>query len=105
MVGQKSKTKQKIQREGRFGRFKSRQAHRMISVKVPGGRTVIHFKKKKPAKAKCGKCGAFLPGVARERPYKMQNMPKTAKRPERPYGGNLCSKCTRALLKAKARGN
>lgn len=104
MVGQKSKTKQKIEREGRFGRFKSRQAYRMVFVKVPGGRTVIHFKKKKPAKAKCAECGAVLKGVPRERPHKMKNMAKTKKRPERPYAGKLCSKCTRALLKAKARG-
>lgn len=104
MVGQKAKTKQKIEREGRFGRYKSRQAHRMVSVKVPGGRTVIHFKKKKPSKARCSNCGALLKGVPRERPHKMQNMAKSRKKPERPYGGNLCSKCTRNLLRKKARG-
>ena len=104
MVGQKAKTKPKIEREGRFGRFKSRQAHRMVSVKVPGGRTVIQFKKKKPSKAKCAKCGALLKGVPRERPHKMQNMDKSKKKPERPYGGYYCSKCTRDLLKSKARG-
>ena len=104
MVGQKAKTKTKIEREGRYGRYKSRQAHRMLSVKVPGGRTVIHFKKKKPSKAKCASCGKVLSGVPRERPHKMRKMSKTKKRPERPYGGKLCSKCTRKLLRAKARG-
>jgi len=104
MVGQKAKTKPKIEREGRFGRFKSRQAHRMKYVKVPGGRTVIHFEKKKPSKAVCADCGDALKGVPRERPYKMMNMAKTKKRPERPYGGKLCSKCTRKLLREQARG-
>jgi large subunit ribosomal protein L34e len=104
MVGQKSKTKPKIEREGRYGRYKSRQAHRMISVKVPGGRTVIQFKKKKPSKAKCAGCGKVLSGVPRERPHKMKKMTKSKKKPERPYGGYLCSKCTRNVLRAKARG-
>ena len=46
-----------------------------------------------------------LSGVPRERPAKMANMPKTLKRPERPYGGVLCSKCTRELLKERTRGD
>jgi large subunit ribosomal protein L34e len=104
MVGQKSKTVRKVQLEGRYRRYKSRKAYRMLYVKVPGGRTVIHFDKKKPSKAHCAKCGRLLQGVPRERPYKMQNMAKTKKRPERPYGGYYCSKCTRLVLKAKARG-
>ena len=100
MPGNKSKTPAKITREGRYGSQKSRQGLRMLSVKVPGGSTKIHFKKKKPSKAKCGSCGCQLSGVPRELPTKMKNMAKTKKRPERPYGGVLCSKCTRSLLKA-----
>lgn len=63
----------------------------------------LQHKKRNPSQAKCGKCGAKLSGVPRERPYKMARMPKTLKRPERPYGGNLCSKCMRQTVKAKAR--
>jgi len=33
----------------------------------------------------------------------MQKLAKTKKRPERPYGGNLCSKCMRSLMIDKAR--
>lgn len=76
------------------GMFKSRSLRR-VSVKTPGSKTVVHYRKRKPAKAKCGSCGADLKGVPRERPYKMHNMPKTAKRPERPFGGVLCSRCMR----------
>jgi large subunit ribosomal protein L34e len=76
---------------------------RRVYVKTPGGRTTVHYRKRKPSKAKCGKCRALLKGVPRERPYKMQNMAKTMKRPERPYGGVLCTKCMRILFKAKAR--
>jgi len=100
--GTKSKTKPKIQREGRYGRFKSRSL-RQISRKVPGGRTVIHYKYKKPKKAHCAKCKVQLAGVPRERPHKMKNMAKTKKRPQRPFGGVLCSKCMRKEIIARAK--
>ena len=103
MVGAKRKTKSKIQRKGRFGRFKSRRSYRMIFTKTPGSRTTIHFKKKKPGKAKCAVCHKVLQGTVRERPYKMKKIPKTKKRPTRPYGGYLCSKCTRKLIVKEAR--
>ena len=103
MVGTKSKGMFKIQREGRFSQFKSRTRLRQKFVKVPGGRTVVQYVKKKPSKAKCGSCGRILPGTANERPYKMQNMPKTKKRPERPYGGFLCTRCLRRLIIENAR--
>ena len=100
MVGKKYKTKPKIEREGRYGRYKSR-SFRQVSRKVPGGKTKIHYKYKKPKKAHCAKCGALLAGVPRERPNKMKNMAKTKKRPQRPFGGVLCSKCMRKEIIAR----
>jgi len=82
--------------------IKSR-TYRRVLRKTPGGRVSLHLKKRKPKKAHCGKCGIDLKGVPRERPYKMKHMPKTMKRPERPYGGVLCSKCSRRLFIEKAR--
>jgi large subunit ribosomal protein L34e len=76
---------------------------RRVYVKTPGGKTTLHYRKRKPKVAHCSKCRAILKGVPRERPYKMVNMPKTAKRPERPYGGKLCSKCMREMFVKKAR--
>ncbi|MBN1544263.1 50S ribosomal protein L34e [Candidatus Woesearchaeota archaeon] len=76
---------------------------RRVYRRTPGSRTVLQFKKRKPSKAECSQCGRVLAGVPRERPYKMQRMPKTKKRPERPYGGNLCSSCMRKAIIAKAR--
>ena len=78
------------------------KSFRKVKVKVPSG-VKIHYKRRKPSKAKCAECGKILAGVPREIPSKMQNMPKTQKRPERPYGGKLCSKCTRELMKTKVR--
>ena len=83
-------------------RKKSRSLRR-IHVKTPGGRTTIHYKHSKPKSAKCGKCGAVLKGIVRERPFKMKKIGKTKKRPTRPYGGVLCTKCTRTLFIEKAR--
>ena len=72
-------------------------------MKVPGGATKLHYKERKPGNAKCSKCSGVLKAVPRERPLKMHKLPKTKKRPERPYGGNLCSKCMRDLIVEKAR--
>ncbi|MBS3098195.1 50S ribosomal protein L34e [Candidatus Woesearchaeota archaeon] len=76
---------------------------RKIYIKTPGGKTVIHYERKKPKKAHCGSCGAILKGVPRERPYKLRKLAKTQRRPERPYGGVLCSKCARLLFIREAR--
>jgi large subunit ribosomal protein L34e len=83
------------------GRHKSRSLRR-VAKRTPGGRNVTHYEKRKPSAAHCSECGAKLHGVPRERPYRMQNMPKTAKRPERPYGGVLCSKCARQKIMEEA---
>ncbi len=84
------------------GRYKSRSLRR-VYTKLSGSKVVVHYKKRKPSKAVCIVCGDALKGVPRERPYKMQNMAKTKKRPSRPYGGVLCSKCMRAKLKEKVK--
>ena len=78
---------------------------RKVYVKAPGGANKVHYRKRKPQRAHCPVFGTVLPGVARELPSKMRNMPKTAKRPERPYGGVLSSKALRVLMKDKARNS
>ena len=81
------------------GRHKSR-TFRRIKKKLPGNRTVIHYEKRAHKKAQCSSCGAVLPGVATGKPTKMKNMPKTEKRPERPYAGILCSRCMREKIRS-----
>ncbi len=84
------------------GKHKSRTL-RKVFVKTPGSKVTTHFRKRKPSKAICASCKKQLAGVPRELPAKMVNLPKTAKRPERPYGGKLCSACTRVLLRQRVR--
>jgi len=86
MVGPKRKTKVKIQKVGRYGKYKSRSKIQKF-VKTPGGRTIVHYKGKKLSKSICAICGKMLAG----------------KRPERPHGGNLCSSCTRRKIIESAR--
>ena len=104
MVGSKRKTRtMKIKREGRYGRFKSR-SKKLAYVKTPGGRTIVHYKSKKPSAPSCAVCGRTLPGTLREMSAKMKNLPKTKKRPQRPFGGKLCSICMRREIIRIARG-
>jgi len=79
------------------------RSKRRIKVKTPGGNNVIHYRARKPAKAKCAECGKILPGVPRERPIHMRKMAKTEKRPERPFGGKLCSSCSRKTIKQRVK--
>ena len=82
---------------------KKSKSLRKIYVRTPGGRTNIHYKRRKPKAPVCGRCKATLKGIARERPYKMKKIGKSKKRPTRPYGGVLCSRCMRSLFIEKAR--
>lgn len=84
------------------GKLKSK-TYRKVTVRAPGGRTAVQYRRRKPAKAKCAECGAVLAGVPREQPHKMKKMPKSTKRPERPFGGKLCTKCARKKIISEAR--
>jgi large subunit ribosomal protein L34e len=85
------------------GKFKSRSLRR-IKIKTPNG-TKTTYKYRKTSKPQCANCGTNLKGVPRGRKSEMVNMAKSKKRPERPYGGYLCSKCMRQVIKNKIRNN
>ncbi len=78
------------------GRHKS-GSKRKIQRRLPGGNTKTFYKERLPGKAKCAMCGKPLNGVPRKK-----KLPKSLKRPERPYGGNLCSECMRKVMINKA---
>jgi len=79
------------------------KGRRRVKVKVPSGKVVIRYEQRKPKVAKCARCGKPLHGVPRLIPSKLRKLPKTKKRPERPYGGYLCSKRMKEAMKEKAR--
>lgn len=72
-----------------------------VFVKTPSGKVVKKTKADKPSQAKCSECGKVLHGIPRLSANKMHNLAKTKKRPERPYGGNLCSACSRKLIRSR----
>jgi len=74
---------------------------RRVYRRTPGGRTVVHFERRRPGKPVCWRCGKPLGGVPRGLPVEVRGLPKSRKRPNRPYGGYLCSTCLAELL-AKA---
>lgn len=81
------------------------RSYRRIAKVAPGGRKIIHYERKKPKIATCPVTGEALKGVPRERPINLKKIPKSSRRPERPFGGVLSSKASRAILKSKARLN
>lgn len=84
------------------GRHKSRKFRRVKRV-TPGGRNVTHFERRKPGHRQCSDCGEYLKGVARGINAVVKKMSKTQRRPERPYGGVLCSRCMRKVMIEKAK--
>ncbi len=84
------------------GMYRSRSLKRRF-VRTPGGRSVLHFKKKKHGKPRCAECGAELHGVPRGSPTEIKKLSKSKKTPTRPYGGYLCSKCMRKQIRESVR--
>lgn len=83
------------------GKKRSRSKRR-VKVKLTR-ETVIHYEDRRPKLARCGGCGAELKGVPRLKKSEITNIAKTKKRPERPFGGVLCSKCMRDKMREKIR--
>ncbi len=81
-----------------------RSTHRRkVKRKLPGGRMQVSFEKKRPRKAVCASCGMQLLGVPQEIPSQLKKMPKSQRRPERPYGGVLCFNCLKESMMERAR--
>ena len=77
------------------------QKRRLKKVKrrTPGGRVVIHFRREKTGKHVCALCGRPLHGVPHgRRPSQVRKLSKSERRPERFFGGVLCSECARRVL-------
>jgi len=80
------------------------RSKKRVKVKLPGGRTTIHYKREKANPARCGRCGQILHGIPRCHPAELRKLPANQRRIERMYGGNLCHNCLKELLKQTVRG-
>jgi large subunit ribosomal protein L34e len=74
-----------------------------MKVRLPSGKLAVKKKWRRAVPARCAVCGKQLHGVPRLRAAEMRKLPKSKRRPERPYGGYLCSECSRELFREKAR--
>ncbi|HDH91637.1 MAG TPA: hypothetical protein ENF38_01660 [Candidatus Aenigmarchaeota archaeon] len=52
---------------------------------------------------KCAICKKPLSGVPKQKPSLVRKLSKTEKRVNRPYGGYLCSRCMRKIMREKVR--
>lgn len=82
------------------GKQKSRSKRR-VYVRTIGGENKVHYREKKPKKKKCSQCGKELQGIPHKIKSKFKSLPKTKKRPQRPYGGVLCSSCMRKKIEGQ----
>ena len=84
------------------GKLKSR-SFRRVKTRVPSSKVVTHYSRKKPSKPQCAGCGTYLHGTVQGGSAKVRNTAKSKRRPERPFGGQYCSKCSRRTILAKVR--
>jgi|YelNatPaOPRAMG01_1025707.scaffolds.fasta_scaffold170724_2 large subunit ribosomal protein L34e len=74
---------------------------RRIKVKTPGGEYKTRYERRGGSKPKCALCKKPLSGVPKGKVSDIAKLSKTEKRPERPYGGYLCPKCSKNEIKKK----
>jgi len=71
-------------------------------VRLPGKRSTTHFKKEKIKGVHCNRCGQLI-NTPRLTPSKLGKLSLTQRKTERPYSGQLCHNCLRALIKQTMR--
>jgi len=75
---------------------------RRVYVRTPGGRTIVHYERRLNRPMRCGRCGAILSGVPKNE-WDRRRFAKSSKRPERMFGGVLCPRCLKEVLKQEIR--
>ncbi|HEX55117.1 MAG: 50S ribosomal protein L34e [Candidatus Altiarchaeales archaeon] len=83
-------------------RLRSRSLKR-VQRRTPGGRTVTHYRREKPNKHRCGRCGKILNGVSNDIPSRIRKLSKSEKVPTRRYAGVLCANCLERLIRYETR--
>ena len=74
-----------------------------VQVRTPGGRTITHYRYKTHSKHICAICKQELHGKPRGRPIEIRSLSKSERKPERPFGGMLCSRDSRMILSYRAK--
>ena len=72
------------------------------NVKVPGGRVETKHSGKRHSQPRCRLCGRPLSGF-KTTPSEARKISHSERTVARPFGGNLCSRCLRIMLKEAVR--
>lgn len=88
--------------------IRAKPRHRTKSLKkvrkrTPSGKVKVAYKHKKHSKHVCAICKEVLHGKPRGRPVEIRKLSKSQRKPERPFGGHLCSKCSRKIISLRAK--
>ena len=75
----------------------------MIKRKTPSGKITLHERRRRPSQAKCANCKSPLHSIQRKIPSEFKKLSASERKPERPYGGYLCSNCTKEIFRERAR--
>ena len=84
-------------------RYRARKGIRRVARKTPGSKTIIHYEKKVYGTPICAICKKNLHGVKRGTSIAMSKLTRTDLTVQRPFGANLCSPCSREILRWRAR--
>ena len=74
-------------------------------LRLPGGRSGVHYKRGKVKSSRCVKCGRILSGVPSLVSWRVRGLSASQRTVERPYGGLLCPACLQELLKQSVRSS
>ncbi|MFX1511005.1 MAG: 50S ribosomal protein L34e [Promethearchaeota archaeon] len=67
-------------------------------IKTPGARLATHYSRRGKNSVNCGICKKPLQGISKGRISDIRSLSKSSKRPNRPYGGQLCSNCLKTAI-------
>lgn len=76
---------------------------KFVKKRIPGGKTVSQYRRKMYSRHQCALCKELLQGTPRGSKTAMHKLTKSQRRPTRPFGGQLCTKCTVKVLALKAK--
>ncbi len=74
-----------------------------VKKRTPSGRISVHKRREHVARAKCANCKSPLHGMPKLSQSGIKKMSASDKNPNRPYGGNLCSGCSKEVFRHAAR--
>ncbi len=72
---------------------------RQVNVRTVGGKSITHFRLRHAGRTRCADCKAVLNGVIHSKKGSV-----SLRKPSRMHGGNLCTKCVRAVITSMVEG-